>query len=113
MNVRLPRTAAALAASLTLPLGFTGAPAAAAAATCQAQIDQVLQNLAVPQSEVKSVKVVHRSGGARSATNYRLDAWVELGSCSRGHLVIDMTRYCVVQQSYTTGGCSLPGLPSH
>ncbi len=111
MTRRLRLPAAALAASLALSLGFSSTPAAAA--PCQAQIDQVLQDLGVPQSEVKSVKVVHRSGGARSAGNYRLDAWVELGSCSRGHLVIDMTRHCVVQQSYTTGGCSLPAVPSH
>ncbi len=110
MNMRLRPLAAALAAALVLPLALTTGPAAAA--SCQAQIDQVLQDLAVPPSEVKSVKVVKRSGGAKSASNYRLDAWIELDSCSSGHLVIDMTRSCVVQQSYTTGGCSLPGLPS-
>ncbi|WP_193371469.1 hypothetical protein [Pelagibius marinus] len=115
MTLRLPRPATALAAalalSLTLPVALTAG--AAGAATCQAQIDRTLRDLAVPQSEVKSVKVVKRSGGARSASNYRLDAWVELSSCSDGHLVINMTRHCLVQKSYTTGSCSLPGLSAY
>ncbi|MEO3429163.1 hypothetical protein AAFN88_09925 [Pelagibius sp. CAU 1746] len=114
MIAQLTRPAAALAVALALPLAVstivTAGPATAAA-LCQPQIDRTLQDLSVPQSEVKSVKVVRRSGGARSASNYRLDAWIGLESCSSGHLVIDMTRNCVVQQSYTTGDCSLPGLP--
>lgn len=111
MTTRSLMLPAVLAAVLVPPLGLAASPAAAA--PCETQVNQALQDLAVPRSDVKSVKVVKRSAGAKSASNYRLDAWVELASCSSGHLVIDMTRYCLVQDSYTTGNCQVGNLPRY
>jgi hypothetical protein len=103
--------AAVLAAFLVLPL--SAALNSAAAAECEAQINNVLQERGVNQSDVKSVKVVRRTGGAKSSNIYSLDAWVRLNSCSNGALVVNMTKYCMVQSSYTTGDCNVTGMPRY
>lgn len=99
---------AALAAGILLPLSAPLNPAAAAA--CETQFDQALQQLQIPQDDVKSMKVMKRSRGAKSPTNFVYDAWIRLNSCS-GYLVVSASRGCVVQQSYTTGDCRLGDLP--
>lgn len=107
MTVRPLFRAAGLAAVLTLPMMLNAGPAAAA---CETQVQDALRQLSVPPSDVTSVKVVKRSAGAKSGSNYTYDAWVGLNSC-RGHLVIPMTRGCLVQKSYTTGDCRVGNLP--
>ncbi len=104
-----PQQTAILVGSLLLAMALNSG---SATAQCEAQIDKALLELSVPQGDVKSVKIAKRSGGAKSGSNYKLDAWIRLNSCS-GYLMINMTRHCVVQQSYTTGDCSVAGLPNY
>jgi hypothetical protein len=111
MPIRSKIQASVLAAALSLSF-IAGVPAASAF-ECEQQVNQTLQEHGVSQSDVKSVKVTHRTGGAKSASIYGLDAWVRLNSCSDGALIVSMTKYCMVQQSYTTGGCSVGTLPKY
>ena len=97
----------------TLALSFAAAIPAASAFQCEQQVNQALQERNVQQTDVQSVEVVRRSGGARSSSIYQLDAWVRLNSCSNGALVVSMTKYCMVQSSYTTGDCSVGDLPHY
>ena len=110
MPRRFPRSAVIPAAfALTLAAGI----GSAAAYECEQQVTQTLQERGISQSDVKSVKVARRSGGAKSAGIYSLDAWVRLNSCSNGAVVVNMTKYCMVQSSYTTGDCSVTSMPSY
>lgn len=97
----------------TLILSLAALPGSAVAADpCEAAINQALQDSGVAASDVQSVMVKNRTRGAKSPTNYRRAAWVRLKSCS-GHVVVNMTRYCMLQDVYTTGNCRLPGVPSY
>lgn len=111
MPVRSKLQSAVVAA--TLALSFTAAIPAASAFQCEEQVNRVLQERNVRPGDVKSVEIVKRSGGAKSASIYQLDAWVRLNSCSNGALIVSMTKYCMVQQSYTTGGCSIGTMPQY
>ncbi|GAB4395097.1 MAG: hypothetical protein Tsb0032_26330 [Kiloniellaceae bacterium] len=107
MTKRSHVLAAGLSAALALPLLLTTGPAAAA---CEKQVEEVIQSLPMQQNDVESMKVVRRSAGARASNNYTYDAWIKLNSCN-GHLVVHMTRSCMVQDSYTTGDCKVGNLP--
>lgn len=108
MQIRTLTRAAILAVSA---LSLTAA--SASAFQCEQEVNQALQERGVNQSDVNSVKVVRRSGGAKSANIYSLDAWVRLDSCSNGALVVNMTKYCMVQNVYTTGDCSIADMPRY
>ncbi|MEQ8356520.1 MAG: hypothetical protein RH942_13340 [Kiloniellaceae bacterium] len=96
---------AALAAALLLTSGLS--VNSAVAAQCQAQIDQELQRLSLPAEAIQSIRVMKRSGGAKSSSNFLYDAWIRVKSCDSGYLMITLTKGCMVQQSYTTGACKL------
>lgn len=102
--------AALLAAALVVPLTAPLSPAAAA--PCEAEGKQALQDHGVAANDVQTITVKNRSYGAKSPTNYGRDAWVRLNSCS-GHVVVTMTKYCMVQSVYTTGDCSVTGMPRY
>jgi len=108
MQIRTLTRAAILAA---FSLSLTAA--SASAFQCEPEVNQALQERSVNQSDVNSVKVMRRTGGARSASIYSLDAWVRLKSCSNGALIVNMTKYCMVQNVYTTGDCSVADVPRY
>lgn len=110
MKSRLKALATAGLASLVLSLTFP--LQSSAAEQCQAQIDSALQQHGVAADDVESMKVVKQSRGARSPSNYALDAWIRLKSCD-GYVMVNMTRSCHVQQVYTTGDCKIDGMPSY
>jgi len=87
-------------------------PQQAHAVRCEAQINRALEQMSVPQSDVKSVRVMRRSKGAKSSSNYTYDAWVRLNSCS-GYFMVQMTRSCVVMDRYTTGDCDFSGMSNY
>ncbi|WP_340118359.1 hypothetical protein [Pelagibius sp. 7325] len=87
--------------------------ASASAFQCEQEVNQALQERSVNQSDVDSVKVMRRTGGAKSSGIYGLDAWVRLKSCSNGALIVNMTKYCMVQNVYTTGNCSVADVPRY
>lgn len=111
MPTRSIALAALVAASFSLILVLGGA--GARAYTCEDQVKQALTETGVGQDKVQSVKVVRRPGGARSPKIFSLDAWVRLNSCSKGALVVNMTKYCMVQDVYTTGDCRVEQVPAY
>lgn len=80
---------------------------------CDAEVAPALRELGVQEADVRSVQIERRSGAPNPPTNYVYDAWVRLESCDRGYLVITMTRYCHVTQSYTRGDCQVNGVPAY
>jgi hypothetical protein len=111
MPIRSTACAVVLAAAFFLSpaVGTTSA----SAYECERQVNQVLQEHGIDQSEVKSVEIARRSGGAKSGSIYSLSAWVRLSSCTNGALMVNMTKYCMVQDVYTTGDCRVGELPSY
>lgn len=110
MPIRSARLAPGLAAALLFSVAAAMNPAAAA--PCDEQIAETLRELPVPREDVKSIDLVRRGKGGKSSSNYTQEAFVKLNSCS-GNVVIDMTRYCMVQQTYTTGDCSIGGIANY
>ena len=110
MTSRLKPLAAAGLASAVLSLAFP--LQSSAAGPCQAQVDSALRQHGVSADDVETMKVVKRSRGAKSASNFVVDAWVDLKSCN-GKVMVNMTRSCHVQQVYTTGDCKIGGMPSY
>lgn len=111
METRASRRAAWLAAVLALPLAAL--PGRAAAIECEEQIEETLQEIGVPRDDVDSVTLERRQRTPNPPTNYVYDAWIRLDSCGQGYLVVNMTRYCYVQQSYTRGDCQVSGVPHY
>lgn len=98
--------AAIFTASLVVPA------ASATAAACEDRTTAELRQISVPPEDVKSMKVDQRRGGGRALTNYRVNAWTRLHSCS-GYVVVTLTHNCTAPQSYTTGDCRLEGTPHY
>lgn len=98
--------AAIFTASLVLPAAH------AAAAACEDRIAEELRQISVPADDIKSMKVDLRRGGGRALTNYRVNAWTRLHSCS-GYVVVTLTHNCTAPQSYSTGDCHLEGTPHY
>ena len=111
MSIRSLLSAAALGVTLSLPLA--AASPAAKAYDCEAEVKEALQQHGVSEADVQSVKLARRTGGARSSSIYSYDAWVRLNSCSNGALVVNLTKYCMVQQVYTTGDCQVGQMPNY
>jgi len=111
MPIRSILSAAALGVSLSLPLA--AASTSAQAYDCEAEVTEALQQHGISQADVQSVKLSRRTGGAKSSSIYSYDAWVRLNSCSNGAVVVNLTKYCMVQQVYTTGDCQLGQMPNY
>ena len=101
-----------MAASLALGAGLL-ISSAAAAATCQQQIDAELQRISVSSEDVESIDVMRRSFGAKASNNFSYDAWIKLKSCDSGHLVVHLSKSCAVMSSYTTGNCKMPDMTNY
>src|SRR5690606_6453968 len=108
MPVRSITSAALLAAAVSLSLVFGSS--GARAYDCEEQVNEALTEHGISQDEVRSVKVVRRSAGARSSAIHTLAAWVRLNSCNNGALAVCTPNDCMVQRVYTTGGCRVEGV---
>lgn len=98
--------------SILLLLGLlTGAPAAFAL-DCHQEAEAELRRLGVESSQVVEVRFIEKHNPTnRGPDVLGVRAWVRLQACGdAGYLVIDMTRSCLVRQSYTRGDCPLPGV---
>ena len=73
-----------------------------------------LEELKIPESDVKSVKIVQlRKRNERSGPEILgAESWIRLNSCT-GYLVIVMNRVAYVLEAYTRGDCSIPGLANY
>ncbi len=71
-----------------------------------------LERLEIPEENVESVRIVIlRSRRDRSSRISGAESWSRLTFCT-GYLVIVMNRGAFVQDIYTRGDCSIPGLKS-
>lgn len=98
---------------LTFPMTLDTAAQVTTVGACDAEVAPALRELGVPEDDVQSVQVTRRNGAPNPQTNYVYDAWVRLDACDTGYLVITLTRYCHVQQSYTRGDCQVSGVPGY
>ncbi len=80
------------------------------AVRCEEQIRKALSEVPIEDSDIESIQVRRSGGGGRSSSNYSLDAWIRLKSCSSGYLMVALSSRCHVQDTYTKGGCQVSGL---
>ena len=81
---------------------------------CSVTANQRLAELGVDRDDVKMIRIDGRfqsRGQGSRLVGY--DAWIELGSCSQGQLVVAMSRQCRHMTEYTTGTCEVAGVESN
>lgn len=100
-------------------LSATAALAAPAEASsrhdrCEPVVESELTRLQVEPGRVGDISLQVRSYNNRNDDTrvQGILGWVNLNDCT-GRLVVDMTRHCRVKQSYTTGSCSVAGVPGY
>jgi len=73
-----------------------------------------LEELKIPESDVKSMKIVQlRKRSERSGPEILgAESWIRLNSCT-GHLIVVMNRVAFTLDIYTRGDCSLAGLKNY
>ena len=91
-----------VAAPVVLPISR------AVAVECESQIAEQLHRISILPEDVKSMQIVASRGGGQAFTNYRINAWTRLYSCS-GYTVVTLAHYCAILQSYTIGDCRVEG----
>ena len=80
------------------------------AVRCEEQIRKALSKVPIDESDIESIQVRRSGGGGRSSSNFSLDAWIRLKSCSSGYLMVALSSRCHVQDTYTKGNCQVSGL---
>lgn len=81
---------------------------------CEPSVEAELSRLQVDPARVSGVSYQTRRYSNRN-DNTRVQGilgWVGFSDCV-GRLVVDMTPRCRVKQSYTTGACTVPGVPAY
>ncbi len=107
----IPKVAALLGLAAASMLAMP-AEAANRAGRCEPAVESELNRLNVDPGRVGDISLQIRSYNNRE-DNTRVSGvlgWVGLTDC-RGRLVVDMTPRCRVKQSYTTGACTVTGVP--
>lgn len=106
--------AAAIAALSTLALLTAPAEASGHRGRCLPVIEGELERLQVAPDRIGNISQQVRRYHSRddSSRVQGVLGWVALNDCA-GRLVIDMSPRCRVKQSYTTGACSVAGVPSY
>ena len=112
MIVRI-RSTVALAALAAATLSALPAHASGRHDRCEPAVEEELGRLQVDPGRVGGISLQVRSYNNRE-DNTRVSGilgWVDLTDCT-GRLVVDMTPRCRVKQSYTTGSCTVSGVPA-
>ena len=104
----------ALAATLSIAalIGPTAVSAQVIDDRFEKKTREELERLQISEEDVESFRIVIlRSRRDRSSRISGAESWSRLRSCT-GYLVIVMNRGAFVQDVYTRGDCSIPGLKS-
>ncbi len=105
------RARIARALALTCLLAAASAPATAAGPPCRAAAAGQLEELGIPAADVEDIAVVAmRTGGRDGGRIVELQAWSKLRSC-RGSVVVRLTPFCRVKETYSRGGCRFATMP--
>ena len=89
-------------------------PSKAESHPCSSTATERLAELGIEKDDVKTMRIDGRyqsRGQGSRLVGY--DAWIELGSCSQGQLVVAMSRQCRHMTDYTTGTCEVAGIANN
>lgn len=101
---RLPAFSAVL---LLLSTTLASPAPAQVASNCADAAEAELHSLPLGSDTVTAIRYERKLNPSDNGPEVLgVRAWVRLQSCS-GYLVIDMTRSCIVRQSYTRGNCAV------
>ncbi len=81
---------------------------------CEPAVETELNRLQVDPGRIGDISLQVRRYNNRNDDSrvQGVLGWVNLNDCT-GRLVVDMSRHCRVKQSYTTGSCSVAGVPAY
>ena len=110
------KTAATAVLTALTAITMLAGPAQAAGRydRCEPVVESELERLQVDPGRVGGISLQVRTYNNREDDSrvQGILGWVDLNDCA-GRLVVDMTPQCRVKQTYTTGACSIPGVPSY
>ncbi len=93
--------------------GLAGLPQSALAQDhpCTASVERRLAELGVDQSDVEKLRFGGRyQSRGQGSRLVGFEAWIDLGSCDRGQLVVVVSRQCRHITEFTTGSCKVAGV---
>lgn len=88
-------------------------PSIAKTNICQPAVDAALQKYGLAPSDVASTQIGRQVTGSEDGVLFAYQYWMRMKSCSKGHLIVDLTLDCQVKGAgaYTTGPCEIAGVP--
>ena len=95
--------------------GMQSTDKARQARSCPDVVYARAEQLGVDRADIEKLVFSRIRGGSSSGDDgdYPLlgfNAWLNLQSCDRGNMVIELTTSCAIRQVYTRGGCRVPGI---
>ena len=96
------------------------APAASAAGHgttegCRDMATAAVSRHGVAAGDIRDIFIdVLRSEGEGTSVVTDVKAWLTVRQCAKGHLMVQMTPGClIVEEVYTEGGCTVPGVAAY
>ncbi len=77
---------------------------------CVSEVAAAVDGLGVERRSVADIAIWHQDAGGSEGGRQGYLAFVTLESCE-GYLMVSTATSCQVLQVYTSGGCTLPGIP--
>ena len=88
----------------------TGAYAQWGRNSCGATVQRTLSDAGVASSDIDSVTYIRERSTDDDGRIVGYTAWVRLKSCRSGYVVVNLSRHCWVEQTYTDGACRVNGI---
>ncbi len=106
----MTRTRTFVGALVAVAAFSAGVSAQGGRSHCADVVQQTLGAAGVAPSDIGDIAYVRElsTGDNRRVEGYT--AWVRLKSCKSGYVVIDLSRHCDLNQSYTHGSCRVAGI---
>ncbi len=79
---------------------------------CEQEVAENLKQHDINWEEVKDSSEFFRTDPTADR-QVGIHVWVRPPQCEEGWLVMDMASSCAVRSTWTTGGCSLPDVPTY
>ncbi len=106
----MTRTRIFIGALVTVAAFSAGVSAQGGRSSCADVVRQTLGAAGVASSDVSDIAYVKERGAGDDGQVEGYMAWVRLKSCSSGYVVIDLSRHCDLNHSYTDGACRVDGI---
>ena len=77
---------------------------------CAPTVQRTLSDAGIASSDIADITYVGERGGGDNDRIIGYTTWIRLKSCRSGYVVINLSRHCYVEQTYTFGACRVNGI---